>query len=102
MSLMDGCYNGYYEDTRDMITDIVTILQREVLALVANGCKHIKIDEPALLSYPVRALEHGVDDIREIFAACPDDVRKEIILSSESSSEDITEALARADIFISQ
>ena len=86
-----------------MITDMVTILQREVLALVANGCKHIKIDEPALLSYPVRALEHGVDDIREIFAACPDDVKKEVILSSERTpSEEITEALARADIFTSQ
>ena len=94
---MDGCYNGYYEDTRAMLGDIVTLLQREVLALVANGCQHVVIEEPALLSYPDRARDHGVQDIAVIFAACPNNVRREIILPSTAEADcyqDILEALA--------
>lgn len=98
---MDGCYNGYYEDTRAMLTDIVTILQREVLALVANGCQHIIIDEPALLSYPDRAREHGVKDIAIIFSACPDNIKKEIIVTpmESDSYQDIFEALSSYGIY---
>ena len=104
MTLMDGCYNGYYEDTRVMITDIVTILQREVLALVANGCQHIIIDEPALLSYPERARDHGVQDIAIIFSACPDNVKKEIIVTpmESVSYQDIFESLANYGIYKSE
>ena len=110
MTIVDGCYNGYYDVPGDMTKDIVIILQREVLALVANGCTHIKIDEPALLNYPDKALEHGVDDIRIIFAGCPPHVKKEIILSgdagvpsglgiNDSASNAIIKALEHYDIY---
>ena len=110
ITIADGCYNGYYEVAGDMTNDIATILQREVLALVANGCTHIKIYEPALLNYPEKALEHGVDDIRTIFAGCPHHVKKEIILSGDaeapiglhshdSSSNAIIKALEHYDIY---
>ena len=53
----------------------------EVLALVANGCEHIIINEPAFADYPEKAIEHGADDIIKIFSACPANVRKEIKLN---------------------
>ena len=95
LTVMDGCYNGYYEHNDDMLADIVNILQREVLALVANGCKHVMIDEPALVYYPEKALEHGIDDISKIFAGCPDDVRKEIILYDQNTDVSVEEAIIR-------
>ena len=95
MTVMDGCYNSYYQHNDDMLADIVNILQREVLALVANGCKHVIIDEPALVYYPEKALQHGVEDIEKIFAACPDDVRKEIILTDTDLDVPVDDEIIR-------
>ena len=49
MTIMDGSYNGYYKDQRELAKDLVKILQREVLALAANGCTHIQLDEPVMM-----------------------------------------------------
>ena len=54
MTIMDGSYNGHYEDQRELAMDLVRILQREVLALAANGCVHIQIDEPVMMRYSLR------------------------------------------------
>ena len=76
MTIMDGCYNRHYQDTRDLAADIITILQREVLALAANGCKNIQVDEPVLMRYPDIALQHGVKDIAAVFAGVPQHINK--------------------------
>jgi len=81
MTIMDGCYNGFYNSNQDMVADVVRIIQMEVLALVANGCEHIIINEPAFADYPEKAIEHGAEDIIKIFSACPANVRKEIKLN---------------------
>merc|ERR1719474_464557 len=78
---MDGCYNGFYNSNQDMVADVVRIIQMEVLALIANGCDHIIINEPAFADYPDKANEYGADDIIKIFSACPETVRKEIKLN---------------------
>ena len=49
MTIMDGSYNGHYADQRDLAKDLVKLLQREVLALAANGCVHIQLDEPVMM-----------------------------------------------------
>jgi len=76
MTIMDGCYNRHYEDPRQLAKDIIIILQREVLALVAHGCLHIQVDEPVLMRYPETALRHGVTDIAAVFSGCPEKVNK--------------------------
>ena len=76
MTIMDGCYNKHYEDKRELAGDIITILQREVLALAAHGCQHIQVDEPVLMRYPDTALRHGVNDIAAVFNGCPEKVNK--------------------------
>ena len=76
MTIMDGCYNRHYEDSRELAADIITILQREVLALAAHGCLHIQVDEPVLMRYPEHALNYGVKDIAAVFSGCPPNVSK--------------------------
>ena len=49
MTIMDGSYNCHYDGQRELAMDLVRILQREVLALAANGCVHIQIDEPVMM-----------------------------------------------------
>ena len=76
MTIMDGCYNRHYEDPRALAADIITILQREVLALAANGCTNIQVDEPVLMRYPDFALQYGVKDIAAVFAGVPQHISK--------------------------
>ena len=76
MTIMDGCYNRHYKDTRDLAADIITILQREILALAAHGCQNIQVDEPVLMRYPDIALKHGVKDIAAVFAGVPPHINK--------------------------
>jgi len=80
MTIMDGSYNGLYKDQRELAKDLVNILQREVLALAANGCVHIQLDEPVMMRYPDKALEFGVSDAAAVFLGCPPGVQKTIHL----------------------
>eukprot|EP00091_Calanus_sinicus_P006359 TRINITY_DN16998_c0_g1_i1.p1 TRINITY_DN16998_c0_g1~~TRINITY_DN16998_c0_g1_i1.p1 ORF type:complete len:207 (-),score=68.03 TRINITY_DN16998_c0_g1_i1:249-869(-) len=80
MTIMDGSYNGLYQDQRELAKDLVKILQREVLALAANGCIHIQLDEPVMMRYPEKALEFGVSDAADVFLGCPPGVQKTIHL----------------------
>jgi len=80
MTIMDGSYNGYYKDQRELAKDLVKILQREVLALAANGCTHIQLDEPVMMRYPDKALEYGTSDAAAVFLGCPPSVEKTIHL----------------------
>jgi len=99
MTIMDGCYNGFYNSNQDMVADVVRIIQMEVLALIANGCDHIIINEPAFADYPDKANEYGADDIIKIFSACPETVRKEIKLNlGKSVSPSVMRKLESAGI----
>jgi len=80
MTIMDGSYNGHYADQRDLAKDLVKLLQREVLALAANGCVHIQLDEPVMMRYADKALEFGVSDAAAVFLGCPPSVQKTIHL----------------------
>jgi len=80
MTIMDGTYNAHYEDHRQLAMDLVKVLQREVLALAANGCVHIQLDEPVMMRYPDKALEFGVADAASVFLGCPSEVQKTIHL----------------------
>jgi len=80
MTMMDGTFNRFYQDERELIKDIIRILQREVLCLAAHGCEHIQVDEPTFMRYPDKALQHGVADLKEIFLGCPPNVKKTVHL----------------------
>lgn len=80
MTMMDGCYNAHYSDPHQLAADLVVILQREVLALAAHGCRHIQLDEPVLMRYPEQALETGVANIAAVFRGCPAQVERAVHL----------------------
>ena len=80
MTMMDGCYNAHYSDSNHLAADLVVILQREVLALAAHGCRHIQLDEPVLMRYPKQALETGVANIAAVFRGCPAQVERAVHL----------------------
>merc|ERR1712130_1089365 len=73
MTLMDGSFNRHYsENPSGLRAALVQLLQREVLALAAHGCRHIQLDEPVMMWYPEDALEFGVKNAGLVFAGCPD------------------------------
>jgi len=80
MTIMDGSYNALYQDEREMAKDLIKIIQREILALAANGCVHIQLDEPVMMRYPDKALEFGISDAAAVFSGCPPEVKKTVHL----------------------
>ena len=77
----------------------MAILQREVLALVANGCGRVMVEEAA----PVSCAETA-EDVVTIFSACPDSVRRELVIRGGSSAQpghaDMVTTLERAGIVV--
>jgi len=81
MTLMDGSFNRHYsENPSGLRAALVQLLQREVLALAAHGCRHIQLDEPVMMRYPEDALEYGVKNAALVFAGCPDSVERTVHL----------------------
>ena len=76
----------------------MAILQREVLALVANGCGRVVVEEAA----PVSCAETA-EDVVTIFSACPDSVRRELVIrggSAQPGHADMVTTLERAGIVV--
>ena len=59
----------FYGDdkSRDLIDDLIRVINLEILSLAKHGCKHIQLDEPVLMRYPEKALEYGVTDVIKCF-----------------------------------
>ena len=78
LTLAEGVYNGYYRDIQQMTADIIPILQREILALAANGVNHIRIVETALSSAILssEAFQEAKENIKIMFVGCPRHVKK--------------------------
>ena len=76
MTVMDTVANVYYEDKKELLSDLVGTLNFEVRALADAGCKHIQIDEPLLARKPEEALEFGVKFLEACFDGVSDDIEK--------------------------
>ena len=46
MTISDTTVDRFHGDPRALGRDLADVLNREVLALAAAGCRHIQIDEP--------------------------------------------------------
>ncbi|XP_064644072.1 5-methyltetrahydropteroyltriglutamate--homocysteine methyltransferase-like [Lineus longissimus] len=67
---------GDYKSLQEVSTDIVPIINKEILALVAAGCKYIQVDEPLIMRRPDIALDYGMDHLMNCFKGVPSDVHK--------------------------
>jgi len=76
MTILDCIKDQFYGDdkSRDLIDDLIKVINLEILSLAKHGCKHIQLDEPVLMRYPEKALEYGVTDVIKCFEGLPDDV----------------------------
>jgi len=76
MTILDCIKDQFYgeENTRDLIDDLIKIINHEILSLAKHGCKNIHLDEPVLMRYPEKALDYGVRDVIKCFEGLPDNV----------------------------
>tara|TARA_Y100001935_G_scaffold235462_1_gene219426 strand:- start:52 stop:1092 length:1041 start_codon:yes stop_codon:yes gene_type:complete len=76
LTIMDTTADCFYGDDTKLTRDIATVLNKEVLALVKVGCKHIQIDEPIFARKPEAALSFGIESMERIFHGVPNDVSR--------------------------
>ena len=69
MTILDCIKDQFYgeDNARDLIDDLIKIINHEILSLAKHGCKNIHLDEPVLMRYPEKALDYGVKDVIKCF-----------------------------------
>jgi 5-methyltetrahydropteroyltriglutamate--homocysteine methyltransferase len=78
MTVTDTNANAYYQNPKELGSDIAMALNKEVKALAAAGCRHIQIDEPLFARKPEQALEFGFDNLEKAFHGCPKHVTRTV------------------------
>lgn len=71
LTIVDTVADGFYGDPRKLCAAVAAVLNTEILALAAAGCRHIQIDEPVFARYADDALAFGIDNLERCFAGCP-------------------------------
>jgi len=76
MTLVDVLSDDFYgeEKKREMIEDLISCVNKEILALVEHGCKIIQVDEPVLMRKPQDAIDYGIEDLAACFKGVPSSV----------------------------
>jgi 5-methyltetrahydropteroyltriglutamate--homocysteine methyltransferase len=59
-----------YQSRREVSEDLVKVINKEVHALVEEGCKYIQVDEPVFVRNPDLALEYGTHHLERCFEVC--------------------------------
>ena len=67
MTMVDGMVNKYYSDAQELHRDLVSVINRKILELVAQGCKNVQIDKPVMMRYPHQTLQFGLDNLALCF-----------------------------------
>ena len=69
MTIIDCIKDQFYgeEKKRDLIEDLIGVINQEILSLAKHGCKFIQVDEPVLMRYPDQALQFGITDVAKCF-----------------------------------
>ena len=69
MTIMDCTHDTFYgeDKKRELIDDLIGIINKEILSLAKHGCKYIQLDEPVLMRYPENAESYGIQDAGKCF-----------------------------------
>ena len=67
-TLVDGALDEYYGDERALAFAYADVLNEEMRALVAAGCRIIQLDEPAVTRLPEKLHAWGVEALDRAFA----------------------------------
>ncbi|XP_013380926.1 uncharacterized protein LOC106152014 isoform X3 [Lingula anatina] len=80
MTIMGSTANKYYKTEKDWSEALVKLVNREVRALAAAGCKYIQIDEPVMVRSPEIAMDYGIDHLTRCFEGVGPEVEKTVHL----------------------
>ncbi|XP_078686494.1 5-methyltetrahydropteroyltriglutamate--homocysteine methyltransferase-like [Branchiostoma floridae x Branchiostoma belcheri] len=76
MTIMGTTKNRFYKDRRELSEALVSVINREVRALAAAGCKYIQIDEPVMMREPDIAEDYGIEHVSMCFEGLSPEVTK--------------------------
>ena len=76
LTIMDTTADCFYNDRPKLNTALAKTINKEVLALVEAGCKHIQIDEPLFARSVKDALDFGMEGLERCFYGVPKSVTR--------------------------
>lgn len=78
MTIIDSTFDGYYNDEKQLATDLASAINREVLRLAEKGCLWIQIDEPIFARKVDLALDYGIESLERCFHNVPAQVNRSV------------------------
>ena len=78
LTIMDTTADCCYNDRERLAADLAATVNREILALVDAGCRHIQIDEPLFAREVDDALAFGLEGIERCFHRVPPEVTRTV------------------------
>ena len=76
LTIMDTTADCFYNDRPKLNIALAETINKEVLALVEAGCKHIQIDEPLFARSVKDALDFGMEGLERCFYRVPKSVTR--------------------------
>jgi len=76
LTIMDTTADCFYNDRPKLNAALANTINKEVLALVEAGCRHIQIDEPLFARSVKDALDFGMEGLERCFYGVPKSVTR--------------------------
>ncbi|XP_013380917.1 uncharacterized protein LOC106152010 isoform X2 [Lingula anatina] len=76
MTIIGSTANKFYQHDKELSEVLVKLVNRELLALAAAGCKYIQIDEPVMVRNPEIAMDYGIDHLARCFEGVGPEIEK--------------------------
>ena len=76
LTIMDTTADCFYNDRPKLNAALAKTINKEVLALVKAGCRHIQIDEPLFARSVKDALDFGMEGLERCFYGVPKSVTR--------------------------
>ncbi|XP_041463418.1 5-methyltetrahydropteroyltriglutamate--homocysteine methyltransferase-like isoform X2 [Lytechinus variegatus] len=80
MTIIGSTANAFYDDLKELSSDLVKVVNAHIKNLVQAGCRHIQLDEPVMVRTPDIALDYGIDHASQCFDGIGGDVVKTVHL----------------------
>jgi len=76
LTIMDTTADCYYDDRPKLNAVLADSINKEILALVEAGCRHIQVDEPLFARSVKDALDFGMEGLERCFHGVPKSVSR--------------------------
>ena len=76
LTIMDTTADYFYDDRPKLNTVLAESINKEILALVEAGCRHIQVDEPLFARSVKDALDFGMEGLERCFHGVPKSVSR--------------------------